>query len=106
MSGSDTVRTQLQDRLDALVKRVDDITGDLRRPGDRDWQERAAELENDEVLENLDESSRAEVAQLRAALRRLEAGTYGRCARCGEPIAAARLQAIPSTTTCLACARG
>lgn len=106
MSGNDTVRMQLQDRLDALVRRVDDIAGDLRRPGDRDWQERAAELENDEVLENLDESSRAEVAQLRAALRRLEAGTYGRCARCGEPIAAARLTAIPSTTTCLACARG
>lgn len=106
MLGSETVRTQLQDRLDALLRRVDDIAGDLRRPGDRDWQERAAELENDEVLENLDESSRAEVAQLRAALRRLEAGTYGRCARCGEPIAAARLQAIPSTTTCLACARG
>lgn len=106
MQGEQAVRTQLQARLDALLKRVGDITDDLRRPGDRDWQERAAELENDEVLENLDESSRAEVAQVRAALRRLDAGTYGRCAKCGEPIGAARLAAIPSTTTCVACARG
>lgn len=106
MQGEQAVRTQLQARLDALLKRVGEITDDLRRPGDRDWQERAAELENDEVLENLDESSRAEVAQVRAALRRLDAGTYGRCAKCGEPIGAARLAAIPSTTTCVACARG
>lgn len=106
MQGEQAVRTQLQARLDALLKRVGEITDDLRRPGDRDWQERAAELENDEVLENLGESSRAEVAQVRAALRRLDAGTYGRCAKCGEPIGAARLAAIPSTTTCVACARG
>ncbi|MCC6987792.1 MAG: TraR/DksA family transcriptional regulator [Acidobacteria bacterium] len=106
MQGEQAVRTQLQARLDALLKRVGEITDDLRRPGDRDWQERAAELENDEVLETLDESSRAEVAQVRAALRRLDAGTYGRCAKCGEPIGAARLAAIPSTTTCVACARG
>ncbi len=106
MQGEQAVRTQLQARLDALLKRVGEITDDLRRPGDRDWQERAAEVENDEVLENLDESSRAEVVQVRAALRRLDAGTYGRCAKCGEPIGAARLAAIPSTTTCVACAQG
>lgn len=106
MSGEDTLRAQLQNRLDLLLKRVGDIAGDLRRPSDRDWQERATELENDEVLENLDDSSRAEVAQVRAALRRLDAGTYGQCAKCGEAIGAARLSAIPSTTTCVECARG
>lgn len=106
MQGEQVVRAQLQARLDLLLKRVGDISGDLRRPGDRDWQERATELENDEVLENLDESSRAEVAQVRAALRRLDAGSYGLCSRCGEPIAAARLAAIPSALTCVACAQG
>ncbi len=99
------VRTQLQTRLDLLLKRVDDIGGDLRRPADRDWQERATENENDEVLEHLDESSRAEVAQVRAALRRLEAGTYGVCATCGAAIAGVRLAAMPSATTCVGCAQ-
>lgn len=105
MSGENAVRAQLQGRLDVLLKRVGEIAGDLRRPADRDWQERATENENDEVLETLDESSRAEVAQVQAAILRLEAGTYGRCATCGAPISAARLVAMLSATTCVACAR-
>jgi DnaK suppressor protein len=37
-----------------------------------------------------------------AALARLDAGTYGRCAVGGEPIAEARLRAIPWAATCVA----
>ena len=37
------------------------------------------------------------------ALRRLEQGTYGVCKDCGEPIAEARLKAIPWTRSCIAC---
>ncbi|MGB0112461.1 MAG: TraR/DksA C4-type zinc finger protein [Ilumatobacteraceae bacterium] len=37
------------------------------------------------------------------ALARFEAGDYGRCERCGEPIAPERLEAIPDTVTCRAC---
>jgi len=37
------------------------------------------------------------------ALGRLEQGTYGVCRDCGEPVAAARLKAIPWTRVCIAC---
>ena len=37
------------------------------------------------------------------ALRRIEKGTYGICRDCGEPIAAARLNAIPWTRVCITC---
>src|SRR5256885_9752024 len=37
------------------------------------------------------------------ALWRIEKGTYGVCRDCGEPIAAARLNAIPWTRVCIAC---
>ena len=37
------------------------------------------------------------------ALRRIEKGTYGVCRDCGEPIAEARLAAIPWTRVCIAC---
>ena len=47
--------------------------------------------------------ARHEREQLDAALARLDAGTYGRCERCGEPIARARLDALPATTVCIAC---
>jgi DnaK suppressor protein len=37
------------------------------------------------------------------ALVRLEKGTYGICRDCGEPIARARLEAIPWTRVCITC---
>src|SRR3979411_1285579 len=37
------------------------------------------------------------------ALWRIEKGTYGMCRDCGEPIAHARLNAIPWTRVCIAC---
>ncbi len=37
------------------------------------------------------------------ALRRIEDGSYGVCRDCGEPIAEARLNAIPWTRVCITC---
>ena len=37
------------------------------------------------------------------ALWRIEKGTYGVCRDCGEPISAARLNAIPWTRVCITC---
>ena len=40
-----------------------------------------------------------------AALARIDAGTYGNCERCGGPIAADRLEALPWATKCIECKR-
>jgi DnaK suppressor protein len=40
---------------------------------------------------------------IQEALLRIEAGTYGVCKDCGEPIAEARLKAIPWTRSCITC---
>jgi RNA polymerase-binding protein DksA len=37
------------------------------------------------------------------ALQRIDKGTYGVCRDCGEPIASARLDAIPWTRVCKTC---
>ena len=37
------------------------------------------------------------------ALRRLEEGTYGTCAECGNEISEARLRAVPFADLCIAC---
>jgi DnaK suppressor protein len=37
------------------------------------------------------------------ALARIDAGTYGVCESCGEPIGKARLQAFPQATLCVTC---
>jgi len=103
MSNYEAVAKQLQDRLAQLLRRIGTIEGDLRSVHDRDWQERASELQNDEVLEGLDEMGLREVRQIRGALKRIESGHYGVCAACGQPIGAARLTAVPTAVTCLQC---
>jgi DnaK suppressor protein len=45
------------------------------------------------------------LAQIEAAIRRIEQGVYGMCERCGQVINPERLQALPYATTCLGCAR-
>lgn len=49
-------------------------------------------------------AARARVVALDEALARLEAGTYGVCARCGAPIGDERLAALPATRRCVGCA--
>jgi RNA polymerase-binding transcription factor DksA len=103
MSDVKALEALLRERLDQLSRRVGRIEGDLRSPHDRDWPERASELANDEVLEGLDEIGRGELRQIRAALQRIASGGYGTCARCGQPIGAERLTAIPTAVTCIGC---
>jgi RNA polymerase-binding transcription factor len=105
MSKHRAVGAQLQARLDQLLRRVGKIEEDLRSTHDRDSQERASELENDEVLEGLDEMTRAEVRRIRGALIRIERGSYGICSACARPISPERLAAVPTTVTCVACAK-
>lgn len=45
----------------------------------------------------------AGLAEVDAALVRLDAGTYGRCEACGEPIGDGRLEALPTARQCVAC---
>jgi DnaK suppressor protein len=43
------------------------------------------------------------LTQMERAIERIDAGTYGRCESCGNPIPKARLQAFPSATLDVAC---
>ena len=43
--------------------------------------------------------------EIREALRRIERGTFGQCEECHQPVPKARLQALPYTRHCVACAR-
>jgi DnaK suppressor protein len=44
------------------------------------------------------------LARTERALAKLDEGTYGTCDVCGEPIAAARLEALPDSIMCMTCA--
>jgi DnaK suppressor protein len=104
MATYDDIRATLQHKLEELRQRITKIQSNLRSTPAPDSQEQASERENDEVLEHLDDSSRAELEMIEAALARITAGTYATCAQCGGSISAERLAALPYTTSCIACA--
>jgi DnaK suppressor protein len=53
---------------------------------------------------SLMESEGDALAQIEAALERIEENTYGDCEECGAKIPKARLNAIPYTAVCVKCA--
>lgn len=106
--------------LELAGRRLDEETATVQADlaavrGDRDDQRSAAkelshvdqhpadlgtETFDMEESRSLEESFTARLRELQAAKRRLEDGTYGRCERCGQPIEAERLEAVPSTRFC------
>lgn len=102
-----TLRRALADERHRLAGRVARIETDVRHreaPLDADADDQAIQLENDPVLDALDEQGRRRLAEIEAALQRLDDGSYGICARCEEAIARERLLALPTATTCARCA--
>jgi RNA polymerase-binding transcription factor len=45
------------------------------------------------------------IAQINRAIGRIDEGTYGTCERCGRPIDAPRLKALPHALLCMDCKR-
>jgi RNA polymerase-binding transcription factor DksA len=60
-------------------------------------------FERSQTSQFLDDARRR-LADLDHALARLDAGGYGSCETCGNPIASGRLLARPSARTCIDCA--
>lgn len=100
---SDMAET-LKVRMADLMRRADIIEDDLRHPLEADFSDQAIDLADDEALEGVDDVLRSEIGQIRQALLRIENGTYGTCANCGEDIARERLIARPIATRCINCA--
>jgi RNA polymerase-binding protein DksA len=65
----------------------------------------ATETYDRELDYTLEENSEHVLAEIEAALKRVEEGTYGICANCGKPVAVDRLDALPWATLCIDCQR-
>ena len=90
--------------LEARRERVSRHTRHREDPLPADFAEQAVELENGETLVALDQELSGELHRITKALARIEAGTYGQCAQCGEDIAEKRLEALPDSSLCIDCA--
>ncbi len=93
-------------RVQELVASFDDIVeaaSDVATDDEHDPEGHTIAWERQQIA-GLLRDARAELAEIEAAMERLDDGTYGRCVACGDEIAAARLHALAATTTCIRCA--
>jgi RNA polymerase-binding transcription factor len=108
----DQRRTELLDlRTRVLGAAQDIVSGDeddgelSSAAGDQHLADHASEMLDREVDESLEENAEQLVHEIDVAVARIDAGTYGTCARCGQPIPEERLEAVPYATLCLDCKR-
>jgi len=98
------ISENLRRQKSEFEKRVNRIHEHARNPLDSDSAEQAAQLGNVEVVAALESEAIEELAEIDAALQRIEAGTYGICITCGDFISRQRMEARPASTECVDCA--
>ena len=117
MSTIDTnhFRQRLLDERKRVVAAIDNLHED--HPGsmsdetgedavyDNHLADTATETYDRELDYTLEENSEHVLAEIDAALKRIDEGTYGTCANCGKQIAPERLDARPYATLCIDCQR-
>ncbi len=81
----------------AVVKLDQDMQGRLSRMD---------ALERQAMAKATDQRRAARLAQIDAALLRMDEGEFGFCLDCGDDIAAERLDAEPCVLKCAECVRG
>ncbi|MDZ7809508.1 MAG: TraR/DksA C4-type zinc finger protein [Arhodomonas sp.] len=104
----DALRARLVERHEALLagdatrrEAADTVELDQQRNG---RLTRMDALQGQAMARARNERARNEITRIEAALKRLDAGTYGDCLRCEEPIDPRRLNADPAAVLCIDCA--
>jgi DnaK suppressor protein len=104
----DALRRELLQLRAELLDTAPDLDAEVFRTRS-DVSDGSGETEHLVVAEQKDVSARIDalaersVEEIDEALARMDAGTYGRCVDCGDPIPAERLEAVPAAPTCLRC---
>ncbi|MFF9190138.1 TraR/DksA family transcriptional regulator [Streptomyces rochei] len=103
-------RGELQSEADRLRTEIDSsersLQGMMRDSGDGAGDDEADTGSKNITREHelaLAANAREMLTQTERALERLDAGTYGLCENCGNPIGKARMQAFPRATLCVEC---
>lgn len=111
MSDTDleTLRSHLQRRRRTILETSRRAAAELDalRSAERDPEfEEGAQSEHEQyTLARLGEAQRREIAQIDAAMARIDSGEYGICRDCGMEIDPRRLAALPYALYCTECAQ-
>jgi RNA polymerase-binding transcription factor DksA len=108
----DDRRTELLEMRERVLRAAQDIVEDdtedgelSSAAGDQHIADHASEMLDREVDESLGENAEVIVREIDDALSRIDAGTYGTCIQCGQPIPDERLAAVPYAVLCVSCKR-
>jgi DnaK suppressor protein len=93
------LRAEIAQAESQIAERLGDAVGDA---GDDPADAGAKTFQREHELV-LTENARELLESSQRALARIEAGTFGNCESCGQPIGKARLQAFPRATLCVTC---
>lgn len=105
MIQKDKAKAQLERQRDELRQRIANAQDAERAETGQGETDNAHEWENAELRSGLMDEAMNELNTVEAALARIEDGTYGICANCGNEISAARLEVVPEAVVCATCAR-
>lgn len=70
---------------------------------DAGFSDRSHSTEERSRLISVIKALRSNLRDVERALAKIDAGTYGTCERCGNPIAPERLEALPWAVLCIDC---
>ena len=102
-------RANYVEAAESLLQEAEMLAEDME-PGDIQFDEESGEGDTLNVERERDlalsAQARAAVDEIDRALAKMDAGTYGVCERCGQPIPKARLKALPYAALCVACKSG
>jgi DnaK suppressor protein len=99
----DRLKKQLHEKEAELASNIARFQTEARDFPDGDVEDSVDTAVSAEVKETAFHESSIEfqtLKEVRAALRRIEEGTYGKCVDCGRDISPARLEAVPWTPYC------
>jgi RNA polymerase-binding transcription factor DksA len=98
-------RGKLLDARDAVRKNLEELREELRglQVPSHELEEWAQEEKERDILILQEQRQEEELSRIQIALGRLDAGTYGQCARCGRRISKERLDEIPAAVFCRNC---
>jgi DnaK suppressor protein len=94
--------TKRREQLLTTLRHLDDEQAQVER--NTDWVDEAAFDSRVALLDGLRHEYLAEMHKIDRALERIEKKEYGKCAACRAPIDAKRLELVPETEHCYACA--
>lgn len=104
MIDQDQVKKSLLAKRTELAQRLGATQATERQEVAEGQNDNAQLWEVSDIRDDLDTQAATELDQVNQALARLDAGEYGLCTDCEEPIAEARLKALPYATLCIQCA--